>query len=205
LTLNELFSLDKGMPIVYACTYEVPMPVPKHLLGVKGDECNCGRRMTVRHCPLCGSSRTYGYANEQWHEKVDGTVEKVHLFRCIGCGHQYTDEERKYCCEAPPISQALAMQRIRVLAGADQNEYLRPHDRKAADAIQEILGANTTPENKIKARKDLVFALRHEWADAKFAARTKGVKFDEDVLMFLERRLAEQGQPHLTEEEKEHT
>src|SRR5882724_2601945 len=104
------------------------MPIPKHLIGVKGDECQCGRRQTVRHCTACGSARIYGYANEQWHSRTNGTMIKTILFRCLACSHRFTDEEREWC-EAPATTQALAIQRLRALRDASSSgEYLNAND-----------------------------------------------------------------------------
>lgn len=142
------------------------MPVPAHVRGVKGDECQCGRRTSVRHCPACGSSRTYGYAQEQWHQKIDGTMEKVQLFRCISCAHKFTDAEREFC-EAPPITTALAAQKLKAIKDArEQGEYLNSNDAKIAQAFDELTNPIVqSDEQKLTAHKNLVNKIRNSYVD----------------------------------------
>jgi len=84
-------------------------------VGVVGDECQCGRRASVLHCPACGSSRVYSRQNRE-HKMLDGSLQFVrNQFRCMTCGHLFIEEERKFC-DAPPITKKLAEQRARALA-----------------------------------------------------------------------------------------
>lgn len=170
------------------------MPIPKHIIGAKGDECQCGRRMSVRHCPSCGSSRTYGYAQNQWRERLDGKMESVRLFRCIGCGHKFTDEEREWC-QAPPVSAALALLRMKAIHEAkERGEYLNPNDEKVAEALQELM-VPTSKEDKEKARKMLIYRIQVEYVDKRVELKSQGKDMEEPMEVYTERRLRELGAP----------
>jgi hypothetical protein len=107
--------------------------------GVHGDECNCGRRASIRHCPSCGSARIYAYAHPEYHTNLAGDIELVNqLFRCYGCGHKFIDAERQFC-EAPPFGVELAKLKVRRLAEAKQRgEYLRPDEQKVAEILEKV-------------------------------------------------------------------
>jgi len=111
------------------------MPRITGVLGVKGDMCNCGRRATIRHCPCCGSGRIYAYSGIQYYEReIAGetqTLRSEHLYRCLGCGYKFTDEDRKDCV-APPAQRDLAEQRARVMA----EELTRTNPEKAIEILQ---------------------------------------------------------------------
>jgi hypothetical protein len=182
------------------------MAVPAHLRGIKGDECQCGRRASVRHCPVCGSSRLYAFSNEQWREKLDGSgAERVRLSRCISCAHRFTDAEREFC-DAPPISTALATLKLKALQDAKaQGEYLRPNDEKIASAIEQLL-VPTSKVDMAKAHKDLVFRLTIEYADKRAdlakelgmpanKLKEAGLDLTESVEEYIQRRLIELGAP----------
>lgn len=166
------------------------MSIPHHLRGVKGDECQCGRRASIRHCPACGASRIYGYVNEQWFERPNGKVERVRLFRCLSCAHKFTDSDREFC-EAPPVSAALALQRIKAIHDASQTgEYLRPQDEAIAKALSTLLSPAAQTDH-IKAHKLLVYNLQTEYVDRKAAGEQMSESMDE----FVDRRLQELGAP----------
>jgi hypothetical protein len=142
------------------------MPIPTYLVGIPGDECDCGRRKSVRHCPACGSSRLFGYAQPQWHKDVYGNMEQTQLYRCIACAHRFTDKERVYC-DAPPISTPLARQKMEAVRQAkEQGEPLRPNDAKLADVVNEIIG---NPTNVTVRLKNTWNALRNAYIDAKLS------------------------------------
>lgn len=143
------------------------MAVPQHLRGIKGDECQCGRRFSVRHCPVCGSSRLYTFSNEQWREKLDGSgqAERVRLTRCISCAHRFTEPEREFC-DAPPISAALAAQKIRAIAEAESTgEHLRPDDKKLVDTLKEMGLTSTGVPDETRLRNTW-FALKRAYIDS---------------------------------------
>ena len=166
------------------------MPIPSYIIGIKGDECQCGRRASVRHCPVCGSSRLYGYSNPQYIEKDDGTFEAAKLYRCLGCGEKFQDSQREFC-EAPPVSKALAAQKVKALHEASKTgEYLNPTDKKAADAINELL-VETHKELTDTELRNLDFAFRRMWVDQRMKAKQNGQKFDENVYDFVIRMLKE--------------
>jgi Zn ribbon nucleic-acid-binding protein len=65
------------------------MSIPTSYIGVSGDRCSCGRRVSIRHCPACGSFRV------QLRRK-----EGKDSFVCVPCGMHFDDEMRKEC-QAP--------------------------------------------------------------------------------------------------------
>lgn len=165
------------------------MPVSAQMLGVKGDECPCGRRATIRHCPSCGSSRIYGRTGRM-HTFLSGETKLVQTeFRCQACTHLFIDEERIFC-EAPAVGQKLAAMRVRALHDASQTgEYLTPVERKAAESILKAVRAGQSledaePNPDIKAEmsaKDLTrleWDLRRAWADTNIAFKMKRSNVD---------------------------
>lgn len=172
------------------------MPIPLHLRGVKGDECQCGRRKSVRHCPSCGSTRIYGYSQEQWLEREGQSPIKVRLYRCIGCGHRFTDDERQYC-EAPPVSQALAILKLKAIKEADKTgEYLNPVDQRIAQALKLVEETKSNNEEQKTYTdtelKNMWFSLRRAWVDLKI--QNKGV-VELPLLDFLMKYLREAKMP----------
>src|SRR5213079_2690965 len=115
------------------------MPISSQMIGIHGDQCNCGRRATIRHCPACGSARVYGRSGRM-HTHLNGEVKLVKTeFRCQACTHLFIDEEREFC-EAPAVGSRLAAQRVRALAEAKASgEYLRPKEDKAAESLQALI------------------------------------------------------------------
>ncbi len=149
------------------------MPTPSHLIGVHGDECQCGRRATVRHCPSCGSSRVYARMNRQ-HTFLNGEKRFVEReFRCQSCDHRFVEEERDLC-EAPPVGQKLAAQKVRAIYEAkQQGEYLNPKEVKIAKALDVIVGPTAqTEEQRTEADKKLDSMIRQVWADEVFAFKS---------------------------------
>jgi hypothetical protein len=184
----------------------------RDLVGVKGDECSCGRRETVRHCISCGSTRLYARQN-RYHQCLNGEIKLVdNEFRCQGCGHLFIEEERQFC-EAPPVGQTLAKLRVQRLAEASQRgEYLRPKDAKIAEIIDKVVEAsrsttatidessnesqnnsmqqsdpNFVPPNGLtRAEYDVADrAFRLEWAQKKLVGQDTGITVEE----YVERRL----------------
>ena len=123
----------------------MPVRVRRDILGIKGDECDCGRRASILHCNACGSTRVYARINRQ-HTFLDGHSAFVETqYRCQTCGHVFIAEERQFC-DAPPVSEALARLKIQRLALAvEQGEYLRPTDAEAAQAVTELLKQPNAP------------------------------------------------------------
>jgi hypothetical protein len=150
------------------------MTVPKHLLGVKGDECQCGRRMSIRHCPACGSSRSYARLN-RYHRYLNGDVKLVVTeFRCQTCGHLFVEEEREFC-DAPPVSAPLAQQKLKALAEAAQTgEHLNPNDKKLADAVEKLVQKpKQTPEQVEVRLKNTWFEFRRVYLDGDETVKSK--------------------------------
>jgi hypothetical protein len=146
------------------------MPTPSQHVGVKGDECQCGRRATIRHCPSCGSSRVYARMNRA-HVLLDGTKRFVDVqFRCQSCGHLFIDAEREFC-EAPPVGPKLAAQKAKALFEAKQSgEYMSPKEAKMLRTIEALTGTKAlTPEEREDLENKLDFQIRSAWADANFA------------------------------------
>src|SRR6266568_2590891 len=150
------------------------MPTPSHHVGVKGDECICGRRSSIRHCPSCGSSRVYARMNRS-HTLLDGTKRFVEVqFRCQSCSHLFIDAEREFC-EAPPVGQKLAAQKVKALMEVKQSsEYVSEKEAKMLQAIDTFTGAKASTLSQAE-REDLEnkldVMLRSAWADAMFTHR----------------------------------
>ena len=90
------------------------MPISNQMIGIPGDECICGRRSTIRHCPSCGSFRVYGRTGRV-HTFASGEQKLVKTeFRCQACTHLFVDEEREFC-EAPAVGKKLAAQKVAAL------------------------------------------------------------------------------------------
>lgn len=137
--------------------------IPIHLRGVKGDDCQCGRRFTIRHCPKCGSTRTYCYSQEQTIERA-GVLVKVRLFRCVPCGHRYTDEDREFC-DAPPINVALANQKIQALAEANrENEPMNEKDKNIVAALKIVAPEQFVSQEFTDSQLKMLWTqLRSRW------------------------------------------
>lgn len=155
------------------------MRVPSRLVGVKGDECQCGRRASIRHCTVCGSPRIYARMN-RLHVFVSGEKKWVETeFRCQGCGNLFIEEEREFC-EAPPISSVLAQQRIKAIFDAKQSgEYLRPLDAQIAESVGALLTSDQ--QDPKKAFDLLVYQLRIEYVDRKAAGEVMTLTMEQHV------------------------
>lgn len=168
------------------------MPIPSHLVGLHGDECQCGRRKSVRHCPSCGSARVYGYAREQirTNDKT-GQLEQVRLFRCMSCSHRFTDAEREFC-DAPPISTKLAAQKIAAIhAAAHQGAALTPDEQRIANVV-DTLAPSATSEEKKYALAKLKQNLRVVWSQELLALKQhdgNDAKHPETVEAYIARQL----------------
>ena len=119
------------------------MPVSNQMIGVTGDECVCGRRATIRHCPECGSFRIYGRSG-RLHKHLDGVERLVERqFRCQACTHLFIDAEREYC-QAPAVGKKLAQQKVAALHEAAQSgDTLTPTERIAAESILKAIRSGT--------------------------------------------------------------
>jgi len=113
------------------------------------------------------------------HTFVNGETKHVDTqFRCQTCGHLFIEEEREFC-EAPPVSAALAQQKLKAIHDASQQgEYLRPEDARLADSLRELL--HTTEDPK-KAFDKLVFQLRIEYVDRKASGEKMTMSMEEHV------------------------
>lgn len=161
------------------------MRVDKRLMGVKGDECQCGRRATVRHCTSCGSPRCYARMNRQ-HRFANGEVRFVEIqFRCQTCGHLFIEEEREFC-EAPPVSPVLAQAKLKAIHDAVQTgEHLNPSDTRLAEALKDLLPSSG--QDPRKAYDTLVYKLRVEFADRRASGEALTMSMD----AYVEHRLKE--------------
>ena len=175
------------------------MPISKQMLGVYGDECQCGRRMTVRHCPACGSFRIYGRTG-RLHKHLDGTLKLVETqFRCQACTHLFIDEERQFC-EAPAVGKKLASQRVAALHDAAQTgEPLSDAERTAALSVVRALKEGKTLEEtaKVELTDDqytkLVWDVKREYADKKFAFLSKKGDNPGTIEEYVPKRMKELG------------
>jgi hypothetical protein len=189
----------------------MPVRVKREVLGIKGDECDCGRRASILHCNACGSTRVYARSG-RLHTHLDGVQGYVEIqFRCQTCGHLFIQDERQYC-DAPPVSTALAKLKIQRLAQAvQQGEYLNPEDSIAAQGLATLLEQTgrtipdevkaklaavqvpehpsdfTPPNGLTKAEYDVAErAFRLEWAHKKLNGQDTGMSVEE----YIKRKLA---------------
>ena len=113
----------------------------------------------------------------------------------MSCAHPFQDSDREYC-DAPPISRALAVQKVKALHEASKTgEYLNPDDKKAADAINELVTKAPQAPQELSDSElgKMDFQLRNIWVDKRLAAKQNGQKFDETVYDFVVRMLKEYG------------
>lgn len=175
---------------------DVNMPMSSAMYPVPGDECQCGRRASTRHCPQCGSGRYYGYSQDRFIEKADGTIVKVKQFRCTSCGHRYTDAEREFC-EAPALGRKLAMQRVQALAHARREDApMTPQENKLISAIEQVAGISLTDGWDDTKINKVLYKFRYSYADELYTARQSGLgdsfaKFP----VWLEKKIATSGLP----------
>jgi hypothetical protein len=112
---------------------------------------------------------------------LDGTYKYVETeFRCQSCGHLFIEEEREFC-DAPPISKALALMKVRALKEAEkQGEYLNGADTKLAELVKTIETVQTTTKNEadvaesepVKQKMSIAEqSIRKEWINKKTAGR----------------------------------
>lgn len=147
------------------------MPIAKEVIGVMGDECQCGRRATVRHCIKCGSTRIYARM-DRLHTFTDGSQRYVAVqLRCQGCGNLFVEEERTFC-DAPPVGPKLAAQKARALYEARQSgESLSTKEEQLVKAMDTLLGTTDT-EQAQRLEKEVDRLLSGAWADAVFAHKS---------------------------------
>jgi hypothetical protein len=146
------------------------MPIAKEVIGVQGDECQCGRRATVRHCIRCGSTRIYARM-DRLHTFKNGSQKYVPIqLRCQGCGLLFVEEEREFC-DAPPVGPKLAAQKVRALQEASlADERLTPMERVAAASLMKaIKGGASVEEAKPTMSSDDRNILDNELRKAHFA------------------------------------
>lgn len=170
-----------------------------HLIGIRGDECQCGRRATIRHCPVCGSSRIYGYSTPQAYTNQRGEVKvATKLYRCLGCAFKFVDEDREFC-EAPPVGVKLAAQKVKALQEAKESgEHLRGTEQKIVESIKEIAASDEAhkelSDNEVR---NLDFSFRGLWASERYQASSKGLEFPETVTAYVLRRMHETQVPQV--------
>jgi hypothetical protein len=78
------------------------------------DVCNCGRSKHRPHCPYCGRTKLYAYA-EKWATRahpVTGIVNNdIPMFRCEVCGKQFDNYQWQFECKAPVMLSKLHAER----------------------------------------------------------------------------------------------
>lgn len=117
------------------------MPISKHHIAIRGDECQCGRRKSVLHCPFCGSTQVRTYANPRFHKHLNGDVKEVASLRhCNACGKNFTDDEREFC-NATPIGAADAARKLQILAEAESSPNQTQDQRTASTTAKALLDA----------------------------------------------------------------
>jgi hypothetical protein len=112
---------------------------------------------------------------------LDGTYKYVETeFRCQSCGHLFIEEEREFC-DAPPISKALALMKVRALKEAEQQEeYLNEADTKLAELVKTIVATQATVKSEaevaesepVKQKMSIAEqAIRKEWIRKRASGR----------------------------------
>jgi hypothetical protein len=99
---------------------------------------------------------------------LDGSLKLVDTeFRCQSCGELSIQEEMDpRWCTAPPVSTALAAQKIRNLAEAESTgEHLRPEDKKLVNTLKELGLAPTDQPDETRLRNTW-FALKRAYIDS---------------------------------------
>ncbi len=116
--------------------------------GFPGDECICGRRATIRHCPECGSVILYPYAKpEHFTNRRGEMIITDRLFRCRACGKKFVDEDRDFC-DAPPTNLVLAKLKVQRLNEARaRGHYLTPQEEKIAGIVAKIKAPKSEASN----------------------------------------------------------
>jgi len=121
-------------------------------------------------------------------------MEKVRLYRCIACGHQYTDAEREFC-EAPPITAALAAQKLQAVSEASKSgEYLNPAEVKLAEALDKLLKSPTHSEEtrqKLKTQLQGVYSDMILTESQRLNVSPEEIRQKESMDSYIERHLLE--------------
>jgi hypothetical protein len=168
------------------------MPTPKEVLGIKGDECICGRRMSILHCAACGSTRVYARMNRM-HRHMNGEIKHVDKqFRCQRCGHEFIDAEREFC-EAPATTRELAKEKVKAIYEAGQaGQPMNPAEEKAFQAIRELVPEPPkTQKEAYQAFRRLEVQIQGVYADEAMRANRENRKLNETVQQFVDRHLNE--------------
>jgi hypothetical protein len=115
-------------------------------------QCQCGRMLTKRHCPRCGSTRGYALSSEGYEcpfDFGDGVLTNVvvSMFRCTNCNKCYDEVEWLTACKATPKNaemRAAVVHKLRLQQRSDE-------ERKALvkDAMNRF-GPNKEPPNFVK-------------------------------------------------------
>ena len=172
------------------------MAISKYMLGVKGDECQCGRRQTVRHCTQCGSTHIYSRQHRP-HLFESGVTKYVDIeFRCQRCSHLFIEGDREFC-NAPPVGPKLAAQRVKVLAEAgilgDVPKSVKDLFDQPNTPQQATPQTPQTPEQRDRWIRDQRYMVATEWLAMPEANRPSRTEY-------LTRRHKELGLPPLEEE-----
>lgn len=202
------------------------MAIPRHHIAVKGDECQCGRKASLRHCPQCGSAQIRSRHNQE-HTHMDGHVGWVKIQHvCNLCGHAFTPEERQWCT-ATPIGNAAAARKLQMLAEAEGNPSNTPEEQTAATVAKNIIeefkktGVVPSTEAEVKAferavriaKSDAIqayeedqqfeLACRQAYADDLYAYKTKNLGPHPDTEEdFVERLRAQHNRPKIEKPEE---
>jgi hypothetical protein len=187
------------------------MSLPKMYRGTRGDECQCGRRKSIRHCPAerCGSFKIYAPKPEIIGDKV------VQRFKCIRCGHRFTDTDTEWCLAPFIETNSLAAQRqIKIMQGAVADGHpltdketvvkrgvdalIAKIDKEYADKPEEVVdasGVQLTPQEKSDAKYEWVRRRMNglyvtdtvdEWFEKKRQDKAKA--FNENDIYLTERK-----------------
>jgi len=146
------------------------MSLTKMYRGKPGDECQCGRRKSIRHCPAlrCGSFKIYAPRPEIIGDKA------VQRFKCIRCGHRFTDAETEFCLAPFVETNSHAAQRqLKIMNAAIADGHpLTDKETLIKRGVDSILKNNPELDGaEITLTADEDRAARLDWANRKIEGR----------------------------------
>jgi hypothetical protein len=133
------------------------MSLPANYVGIEGDRCQCNRRASIIHCPVCGSFKVQYKASLS---TMRGQNERISRFKCSKCGMVFEENDWKTHCEAPLYltkPQQIAHEILRTRESMLRNAPLTQREESIAQTLVEndVIPPNTgLDEGK----------LRIEWA-----------------------------------------
>lgn len=107
--------------------------LPQYYVGREGDMCKCGRRLTIVHCPSCGSFRVVKLKRPEF---ING--QEIYYYTCHKCGMRFEEREQKQYCEAPKYEtklQQVAAELVRTKNAVEEGHPLTKKEQKLAPVV----------------------------------------------------------------------